>query len=93
MAPKGAALIVVGESDGGAAACRRHRHGRRAHTAPREIEKAEVDLGKMDAKLANPQFLAKAKDEAIEEARERKAELLETIRRLAAAVKRIEAAA
>jgi valyl-tRNA synthetase len=59
----------------------------------REIEKAEVDLGKMNAKLENPQFLAKAKEEAIEEARERKAELLEMIRRLAAAVKRIEAAA
>jgi len=48
-------------------------------------KKAEVDLGKMNAKLENPQFLAKAKDEAIEEARRtRKAELLETIRRLAA---------
>ena len=29
----------------------------------------------MDAKLSNPQFMAKAKEEAVEEARERKAEL------------------
>jgi valyl-tRNA synthetase len=59
----------------------------------REIEKAESDLGKMNAKLDNPQFIAKAKEEAIEEARERKAELLNTIKRLSAAVKRIETAA
>jgi valyl-tRNA synthetase len=46
----------------------------------------------MDAKLSNPQFMAKAKEEAVEEARERKAELEGTIRRLNAAVKRLEAA-
>ncbi len=48
----------------------------------REIEKAESDLAKMDAKLSNPQFMAKAKDEAVEEARERKAELEGAIKRL-----------
>jgi valyl-tRNA synthetase len=58
----------------------------------REIEKAEGDLAKMDAKLSNPQFMAKAKEEAVEEARERKAELEGTIKRLAAAAKRLEAA-
>jgi valyl-tRNA synthetase len=47
----------------------------------------------MDAKLSNPQFMAKAKEEAVEEARERKAELEETLKRLRAAVKRLEAAA
>ncbi len=56
----------------------------------REIEKAESDLGKMDAKLSNPQFMAKAKEEAVEEARERKAELEGTIRRLKVAVRRLE---
>ncbi len=44
----------------------------------------------MDAKLSNPQFMAKAKDEAVEEARERKAELEGTIRRLKVAVRRLE---
>jgi valyl-tRNA synthetase len=56
----------------------------------REIEKAESDLGKMDAKLSNPQFMAKAKEEAVEEARERKAELEGAIKRLRAAVRRLE---
>jgi valyl-tRNA synthetase len=58
----------------------------------REIDKAKSDLDKMDTKLSNPQFMAKAKEEAVEEARERKAELEGTIRRLNAAVKRLEAA-
>ena len=58
----------------------------------REIEKAQGDLAKMDAKLSNPQFMAKAKEEAVEEARERKAELEGAIGRLKAAVKRLEAA-
>jgi len=89
-APKGAAAIVVGDTSaalplGGVidAAAETKRLGR-------EIEKAESDLGKMDAKLSNPQFMAKAKDEAVEEARERKTELEGTIRRLKAAVRRLE---
>ena len=89
--PKGAAVIVVGDTSaalplGGVidTAAETKRLGR-------EIEKAESDLGKMDAKLSNPQFMAKAKEEAVEEARERKAELEGAIVRLKAAVKRLEA--
>jgi valyl-tRNA synthetase len=90
-APKGAAVIVVGDTSaalplGGVidAAAETARLGR-------EIEKAESDLGKMDAKLSNPQFMAKAKEEAVEEARERKAELEGAIKRLTAAIRRLEA--
>jgi valyl-tRNA synthetase len=46
----------------------------------------------MDAKLDNPQFMAKAKEEAVVETRERKDELEGAIKRLKAAVKRLEAA-
>jgi valyl-tRNA synthetase len=92
-APKGAALMVVEGATAALPLAGVIDMEAEPKRLSREIEKAEVDLGKMNAKLENPQFLAKAKDEAIEEARERKAELLETIRRLAAAVKRIEAAA
>jgi valyl-tRNA synthetase len=88
--PKGAAVIVVGDTTaalplGGVidAATETKRLGR-------EIEKAESDLAKMDAKLSNPQFMAKAKDEAVEEARERKAELEGAVKRLQAAIKRLE---
>ena len=89
--PKGAAVIVVGDTSaalplGGVidTAAETKRLGR-------EIEKAESDLGKMDAKLTNPQFMAKAKEEAVEEARDRKAELEGAIVRLKAAIKRLEA--
>jgi len=92
-APKGAAVIVAGDTTaalplGGVidTAAEMKRLGR-------EIEKAESDLGKMDAKLSNPQFMAKAKEEAVEEARERKAELEDAILRLKAAVRRLEAVA
>jgi valyl-tRNA synthetase len=59
----------------------------------KEIEKADGDLKKMDAKLSNPQFMERAKEEAIEEAKERKAELEAEIKRFSAALRRLEDAA
>jgi valyl-tRNA synthetase len=91
-APKGAALIVVGDTTAAFPLAGVIDMGAEMKRLIREIEKAESDLGKMDAKLSNPQFMAKAKEEAVEEARDRKAELQETIKRLKAAVKRLEAA-
>jgi valyl-tRNA synthetase len=46
----------------------------------------------MDAKLTNPAFMAKAKEEAIEEARERKSELEVQLAKLSAAVKWLDGA-
>ncbi len=91
-APKGAALIVVGDTTAALPLAGVIDMGAEMKRLSREIEKAEGDLAKMDAKLENPQFMAKAKEEAVEEARERKAELEETIKRLSAAVKRLQAA-
>ena len=90
--PKGAALIFVGETTAALPLAGVIDMGAELKRLEREIHKAEGDLGKMDAKLANPQFLAKAKEEAVEETRERKAELEGTIKRLTAAVKRLQAA-
>ena len=56
------------------------------------IAGAVSDLAKMDAKLGNPSFMAKAAPDAIEEARERKAEVEGQIAKLRAAVRRVEAA-
>ena len=39
----------------------------------REIEKAQAEIAKIDAKLANESFVAKAPPEVVEENRERKA--------------------
>jgi valyl-tRNA synthetase len=57
----------------------------------KEIAAAEGDIAKMDAKLDNPNFMARAKPEAIEEAQTRKAELAGQVKRLAAAVRRLGA--
>ncbi len=91
-APKGAALIVVGDTTAAFPLAGVIDMGEEMKRLIREIDKAKSDLDKMDAKLGNPQFMAKAKEEAVEEARERKAELEGTIKRLTAAVKRLEAA-
>jgi valyl-tRNA synthetase len=58
----------------------------------REIEKAKAEIKKVDAKLANESFLAKAPPEVVEENRERKAEFEALIAKLQAALKRVEAA-
>ncbi|MGZ5919963.1 MAG: valine--tRNA ligase, partial [Hyphomicrobium sp.] len=91
-APKGAAVIVVGDTSAALPLAGVIDTGAEMKRLGREIEKAQGDLDKMDAKLSNPQFMAKAKEEAVEEARERKAELEEALKRLRAAVKRLEAA-
>jgi valyl-tRNA synthetase len=88
--PKGAAVIVVGDATAALPLGGVIDAEAEAKRLGREIEKAESDLGKMDAKLSNPQFMAKAKEEAVEEARERKAELEGAIKRLRAAIKRLE---
>jgi valyl-tRNA synthetase len=91
-APKGAAVIVVGDTSAALPLAGVIDTGAEMKRLGREIEKSQGDLDKMDAKLSNPQFMAKAKEEAVEEARERKAELEEALKRLRAAVKRLEAA-
>ncbi len=91
--PKGAAVIVIGDTSAALPLAGVIDTGAEMKRLSREIEKAQGDLDKMDAKLTNPQFMAKAKEEAVEEARERKAELEEALKRLRAAMKRLEAAA
>jgi len=87
--PKGAALIVAGETTaalplGGIIdmAAERKR-------LAKEIDSAKSDLAKMDAKLSNPQFMERAKEEAIEEAKERKSVLEAEIKRFSAALTRL----
>ena len=57
----------------------------------KEIAKAESEIGKLDKKLANEQFLAKAPAEVVEENKSRRAEEQETRDKLAAALERLEA--
>jgi valyl-tRNA synthetase len=55
----------------------------------REIAKEEVEIGKIDKKLGNEQFVAKAPPEVIEEQRERRAEAVARLERLKAALARL----
>ena len=59
----------------------------------KEVAKAEGEIAKIDKKLSNEAFVAKAPEEVVEENRERRAEEAERRDRLAAALKRLEAVA
>ncbi len=51
----------------------------------REIEKSRAEIRKIDAKLANESFVAKAPPEVVEENRERKTDFEATVKKLQAA--------
>ena len=89
VAPRGAALIVSGETTAALPLAGVIDMGAEKKRLAKEIEKAESDLKKMDAKLSNPQFMERAKEEAIEEAKDRKSELEAEIKRFSAALKRL----
>jgi valyl-tRNA synthetase len=57
----------------------------------KEIKKLEGDVAGIDRRLGNPDFIAKADPEVIEENRERRAEIEAARGRLATALQRVEA--
>jgi valyl-tRNA synthetase len=90
--PKGAAQIVL--SDVTAALLLAGVIDMEAERArlEREIAKTEGEIAKVDAKFANADFVAKAPPEVIEENRERKAAFEAALKKLRAALKRVEGA-
>ena len=58
----------------------------------KEINRAAGEIAKIDKKLSNRGFLAKAPPDVVEENRERREETEETRARLAEALRRLEAA-
>jgi len=54
-----------------------------------ERDKLQAEIGKIDAKLNNPAFVAKAPEEVVEENRERRVELDETLGKLVQALERL----
>ena len=89
-APKGSAIVVAGDTTAALPLAGIIDMDAERKRLAREIEKAESDIAKMDAKLSNPSFMERAKPEAIDEARERKAELSGLVKRFSAALKRLE---
>jgi valyl-tRNA synthetase len=57
----------------------------------KEIKKLEDEIAKIDAKLGNANFVARAPEEVVEEQRERRAQAEQTRARLSAALKRLGA--
>ena len=88
-APKAAAILVVGETTAAIPLAGLIDMAAEKKRLEKEIAAASSDIAKMDAKLENPNFVSRAKPEAIDEARERKAELDGQVKRLSAALKRL----
>jgi valyl-tRNA synthetase len=88
--PKGAAQLVVAETTVCLPLAGVIDMVAEAARLRKSIAAVEADLAKMDAKLSNPAFMSRAAPEAIEEAQERKAELLAQRGKLEAALKRVQ---
>jgi valyl-tRNA synthetase len=89
-APKGSAQIVLGETVAALPlAGVIDMAGARARLA-REIERSQAEIRKVEAKLANESFMAKAPPEIVEENRERKAGFEAAVQKLQAALRRVE---
>jgi valyl-tRNA synthetase len=90
-APKGSAQIVLGETTAALPLAGVIDMGAERMRLNREIEKATAEIKKIDGKLENANFLAKAPPEVVDENRERRADFEAMAVRLRAALKRVEA--
>jgi valyl-tRNA synthetase len=90
-APSGSVQVVLGETTVALPLAGVIDMGSERTRLAREIEKSKAEIKKIDAKLANQNFVAKAPPEVVEENRERRADFEATMRKLQAALKRVEA--
>ncbi len=89
--PKGAVQIVIGEATAYLPLADAIDLDQERARLGRETFKLDGEIGKIDKKLANQQFLAKAPPEVVEEQKERRAELVEKRDRVAVALERLSA--
>jgi valyl-tRNA synthetase len=92
LPPRGAAQIVLGEATAALPLAGVIDMEAERARLNREMEKCVAEIRKIDAKLANASFVAKAPPEVVEENRERRAAFEATELKLQAALKRVEAA-
>jgi valyl-tRNA synthetase len=90
-APKGAAVIVVGDATVALPLADVIDMAAEKARLQKEVDRIAGEIKKIDGKLANESFVAKAPPEVVEENRERRAEFEAARERLAAAVQRIDA--
>jgi valyl-tRNA synthetase len=92
-APKGAAQIVVGDTTGAIPLAGVIDMSAEAKRLAKEIDKTVVEIKKVTDRLGNPQFMAKAPEDVIDELRERQSDFEARQDKLKAALARVEAAA
>ncbi|MGO4836204.1 class I tRNA ligase family protein, partial [Rhizobiaceae sp. 2RAB30] len=89
-APKGSAQIVVGEATACLPLGSLIDLKAEAARLKKELSKAADEIGRVEKKLANPQFVAKAAEEVVAAEREKLTELQEAEQRLKVALTRVE---
>ena len=90
-APKSAAQVVVGETTAALALAGIIDMGTEKARIAKEVAKVGVEIKKVTDRLGNPQFMARAPEEVVEELRERQVDWEAKGRRLEAALARLEA--
>ena len=90
--PKGAVQIVIDEATAVLPLADVIDIAQEQARLKKEIDRVQGDIAKVDKKLGNEQFLAKAPPEVVEEQRERRAESEQARERLAAALDRLSGA-
>jgi valyl-tRNA synthetase len=89
MAPKGSLQIVVGEATYALPVGEVIDLKAESLRLQKEIKKLADEVGKIDAKLGNTNFVSRAPEEVVEEQRERRARAEETRQRLSTALERL----
>ena len=89
-APKGAAPFVIGEATGALSIAEFIDVAAEKARLAKEIGGLEADAEKTRRKLSNPDFVARAPEEVVEENRERLAEAEEAVAKLRGALQRLE---
>ncbi len=90
-APKGALQIVLGEATFYLPVADLIDVAAEKVRLAKEIERARVEIGKIDKKLGNADFVAKAPEEVVEENRERREAFEALIERISKALEAFEA--
>jgi valyl-tRNA synthetase len=91
-APRGAAQIVLADVTAALPLAGVIDMNAERARLEREVAKTEAEIAKVDTKLGSAEFIAKAPPEVVEEHRERKAAFEAALKKLRAALKRVEAA-
>jgi valyl-tRNA synthetase len=87
--PKGSAQFVLGEATVGLPLGDVIDFAKERARLEKELKKAEEEIGRIDSKLSNEQFVSRAPEDVLTEQREKRAEYVATAARLKEAVARL----